>query len=379
GFEFRRYGYEVRAAGAGGLLGGVVRSVQTPRADNRRARERVHRQGHRRQAERRREPEHRVQVPDPRHPRDAGVQGRPDGRAGRRARAERRDQESSRPARLMADASRNVLDVIIIGSGPAGLTAALYTARANLKPLLIEGLEAGGQLMLTTLVENFPGHRDGIMGPELMGEMRAQAERFGTEIIQGHVASVDLVKRPFVVKTDDRTYTAKTLIIATGASARLLGLPSERTLMGHGVSTCATCDGFFFRGHEIAVVGGGDSAMEEAVFLTKFATKVTVVHRREELRASKIMQDKARANSKIEWLLGYEIEEIKDTGKGEVTGMVVRHKSGAKKEIPLTGVFVAIGHTPNTSLFTGQLEMDKNGYLITHDGAKTSVPGVFAC
>ena len=279
----------------------------------------------------------------------------------------------------MADASRNVRDVVIIGSGPAGLTAALYTARANLTPLLIEGLEAGGQLMLTTLVENFPGYRDGIMGPELMGEMRAQAERFGTEIMQGRVTSVDLGRRPFVIKADDKDYAAKTLIIATGASARLLGLPSERTLMGHGVSTCATCDGFFFRGHEIAVVGGGDSAMEEAVFLTKFATKVTVVHRREDLRASKIMQDKARANTKIEWLLGHEIDEINDTGKGEVTSMVVRDKHGVRKQIPVTGVFVAIGHTPNTSLFKGQLEMDKNGYLVTHDGAKTSVPGVFAC
>jgi len=276
----------------------------------------------------------------------------------------------------MADSPRNV---IIVGSGPAGLTAALYTARANLQPLLIEGLEAGGQLMLTTLVENFPGYRDGIMGPELMAEMRAQAERFGAEIVQGHVTRVDLSTRPFVLTTDDKQFTAKSLIVATGASARLLGLPSERTLMGHGVSTCATCDGFFFRGHEIAVVGGGDSAMEEAVFLTRFATKVTLVHRREELRASKIMQDKARANPKIEWLLGYEIDEIKDTGRGEVTGMVVRHKSGAKKEVPVTGVFVAIGHTPNTALFKGQLEMDRNGYLITHDGAKTSLAGVFAC
>jgi thioredoxin reductase (NADPH) len=209
--------------------------------------------------------------------------------------------------------------------------------------------------------------------------MRAQAERFGTEIIQGHVARVDLSARPFVIKTDDQEFLAKALIIATGASARLLGLPSERTLMGHGVSTCATCDGFFFRGHEIAVVGGGDSAMEEAIFLTRFATKVTIVHRREELRASKIMQDKARANPKIEWLLGYEIDDIKDTGKGEVTAMVVRHKGGAKKDVPVTGVFVAIGHTPNTALFTGQLDMDKNGYLMTSNGAKTSRPGVFAC
>ncbi len=271
-------------------------------------------------------------------------------------------------------------EVVIIGSGPAGLTAALYTARANLQPLLIEGLEAGGQLMLTTMVDNFPGFRDGIMGPELMGEMRAQSEKFGAEIIQGNVTTVDLRSRPFAVKTADAEFAAKTLIIATGASARLLGLPSERTLMGHGVSTCATCDGYFFRGHEIAVVGGGDSAMEEAVFLTKFASKVTLVHRRETLRASKIMQDKARANPKIAWMLGSEIDQIHDTGKGEVTSMVVRNvATGARSDIPVTGVFVAIGHTPNTSLFRGQLEMDANGYLITRDGAKTSVPGVFAC
>jgi len=271
-------------------------------------------------------------------------------------------------------------EVVIIGSGPAGLTAALYTARANLHPLLIEGLEAGGQLMLTTLVENFPGFRDGIMGPELMGEMRAQAEKFGAEIIQGNVTAVDLKSHPFLIKTTEAQFTTKTLIVATGASARLLGLPSERTLIGHGVSTCATCDGYFFRGHEIAVVGGGDSAMEEAVFLTKFASKVTVVHRRETLRASKIMQDKARANPKIAWMLSSEIDEIKDTGKGEVTSMVVRHiETGARTVVPVTGVFVAIGHTPNTSLFRGQLEMDANGYLVTHGGAKTSVPGVFAC
>mgnify|MGYP003338883297 CR=1 FL=1 len=271
-------------------------------------------------------------------------------------------------------------NVIIIGSGPAGLTAGIYTSRANLKPLLIEGLEAGGQLMITTVVENWPGHKEGVMGPDLMAEMREQAQRFGTEIIQNHVTAVDLSQRPFTVTTTEHTYKANSLIIATGASARLLGLPSERALIGHGVSTCATCDGFFFRGLEIAVVGGGDSAMEEAMFLTKFASKVTLVHRREQLRASKIMQDKAKANPKIEWLLNYEIDEIKDTGKGEVTGMVVRHAvTGERKEIPLAGVFVAIGHTPNTSLFKGQLKLDENGYIITHDGAKTSVPGVFAC
>jgi thioredoxin reductase (NADPH) len=274
----------------------------------------------------------------------------------------------------------SIRNVIIIGSGPAGLTAAIYAARANLKPLVIEGFEAGGQLMLTTMVENWPGHRDGIMGPDLMAEMRAQAERFGAEIIQGNVTSTELCSQPIVVKTTDAEYTAKTLIIATGASARLLGLPAERALMGHGVSTCATCDGYFFRGHDIAVVGGGDSAMEEAVFLTRFAAKVHVVHRRGTLRASKIMQDKARANPKIEWILDHEVEDIQDHGKGEVTAMVVRsNKTGERREVPVTGVFVAIGHTPNTSLFRGQLELDQNGYIMTHDGSKTSVPGVFAC
>jgi thioredoxin reductase (NADPH) len=273
-----------------------------------------------------------------------------------------------------------VRNVIIIGSGPAGLTAALYSARANLQPLLIEGIEAGGQLMLTTMVENFPGYRDGIMGPDLMAEMRAQAERFGTEIVQGNVTSVDLGSQPMVVKTSEHEYQSKTIIIATGASARLLGLPSERALMGHGVSTCATCDGYFFRGQEIAVVGGGDSAMEEAIFLTRFASKVTVVHRRSTLRASKIMQDKARANDRVAWQLDSEVEEIRDDGKGEVTSMVVRNnKTSEQTEIPVSGVFVAIGHTPNTSLFQGQLELDRNGYVITHDGAKTNVPGVFAC
>jgi len=271
-------------------------------------------------------------------------------------------------------------NVTIIGSGPAGLTAALYAARANLQPLVIEGLEAGGQLMLTTLVENFPGHRDGIMGPELMHEMRAQAEKFGAEIIQNQVTHVDLCTTPFVIKTTDAEYTSKTLIIATGASARLLGLPSERKLMGHGVSTCATCDGYFFRGHDIAVVGGGDSAMEEATFLTRFASKVTIVHRRDSLRASKIMQDKARSNPKIEWRLNAEVLDIKDAGNGEVGAMVLRDvKTGQTDEVSVAGVFVAIGHTPNTQLFRHQLELDANGYILTHDGAKTSVPGVFAC
>ena len=271
-------------------------------------------------------------------------------------------------------------NAIIIGSGPAGLTAALYTARANLKPLVIEGLEAGGQLMLTTLVENWPGHRDGIMGPELMAEMRAQAERFGADIIRGHVTSVDLLARPHVVKTADAEYSARSIIIATGASARLLGLASERALIGHGVSTCATCDGYFFRGKSIAVVGGGDSAMEEAIFLTRFASHVTVVHRRDTLRASKIMQDKAFANPKISFEWNAEVDEIRDTGKGEVTSMVLRDLlSGERKEIAVEGVFVAIGHTPNTKLFVGQIETDASGYIVTQSGSRTSVPGVFAC
>jgi len=270
-------------------------------------------------------------------------------------------------------------NVIIIGSGPAGLTAALYAARANLKPLVIEGLEAGGQLMMTTLVENWPGHRNGVMGPELMAEIRAQAERFGAEILRGDVTDVDLSSHPFTIATSEERYTSRTLIVATGASARLLGLPSERTLMGHGVSTCATCDGYFFRGKPIAVVGGGDTAMEEAIFLTRFASHVTVVHRRDTLRASKIMQDKAFANAKIAFEWNTAIEEIKDTGKGEVTAAVLSNlKTGEQKELPVEGVFIAIGHTPNTSLFRGKLEMDANGYLVTHDGTRTSVPGVFA-
>jgi len=273
-----------------------------------------------------------------------------------------------------------VRNVIVIGSGPAGLTAAIYASRANLKPLVIEGLEAGGQLMLTTLVENWPGFRDGIDGPDLMGTMREQAQRFGAEIIRGHVTSVDLMSSPIVVKTSDAEYRCRSLIIATGASARLLGLASERSLMGHGVSTCATCDGYFFRGKPIAVIGGGDSAMEEAIFLTRFASHVTVVHRRDALRASKIMQDKAFANPKISFEWNTDVVEIKDTGKGEVTGMVLKnHVTGVVKEIPVDGVFVAIGHTPNTALFKGQIETDGNGYIVTHSGSRTSVPGVFAC
>ena len=270
-------------------------------------------------------------------------------------------------------------NVIIIGSGPAGLTAALYTARANLRPLVIEGLEAGGQLMMTTLVENWPGHREGIMGPDLMTEMRAQAERFGAEVIRGHVTRVDLSARPFLVATSDADYRCRTLIVATGASARLLGLPSERALIGHGVSTCATCDGYFFRGRPIAVVGGGDSAMEEALFLTKFASKVTVIHRRDRLRASKIMQDKAFANEKIEFVWDSEVVDVLDPEAGVVRGVVVRNrKTGETRTLAVDGLFVAIGHTPNTELFRGQLAMDENGYLVTHKGSRTSVPGVFA-
>ena len=271
-------------------------------------------------------------------------------------------------------------NVVIIGSGPAGLTAALYAARANLTPLVIEGVEAGGQLMLTTAVENFPGFTDGIMGPDLMAAMRAQAERFGAEMIRGNVSAVDLSKAPFTITTDVGRVEARALIIATGASAKLLGLPSERRLMGHGVSTCATCDGFFFRGKPIAVIGGGDSALEEATFLTRFASHVTLIHRRDTLRASKIMQDKAFANPKIAFEWDTEVVDVADSGSGAVTGIALRNlKTGAEKTVPVEGVFVAIGHTPNTSLFKGQLEMDANGYLITKDGSKTNVHGVFAC
>ena len=275
---------------------------------------------------------------------------------------------------------REVRNVIVIGSGPAGLTAGLYTARANLKPLVIEGLEAGGQLMLTTMVENWPGFRDGIMGPDLMGEMRAQAERFGTEVVQGNVTSVDLRHRPFTISLDDgRKVTTAALIVATGASARWLDIGSDRKLSGRGVSTCATCDGYFFRGKPIAVVGGGDSAMEEAVYLTKFASKVTVVHRRDTLRASKIMQDKAFANPKIDFIWDSEVIDVSDLEKGEVTGIVLRHlKTGEIRHLAVDGVFIAIGHTPNTALFRGQIDLDPNGYIVTRGGTRTNIPGVFA-
>jgi thioredoxin reductase (NADPH) len=271
-------------------------------------------------------------------------------------------------------------NVVIIGSGPAGLTAALYTARASLTPLIIEGLEAGGQLMMTTTVENFPGFPDGILGPDLMGAMRTQAERFGAEVLRGNVSAVDLSSRPFTIATDAGAVEARALIVATGASANLLGLPSERRLMGRGVSTCATCDGFFFRGRPIAVVGGGDSAVEEATFLTRFASHVTLIHRRDALRASKIMQDKAFANPKISFEWDTEVVDVQDQGTGVVTGALLRNlKTGAEKVLPIEGLFVAIGHSPNTALFRGQLEMDATGYLVTKDGSKTSVDGVFAC
>jgi thioredoxin reductase (NADPH) len=270
--------------------------------------------------------------------------------------------------------------VVIIGSGPAGLTAALYTARANLKPMLVEGLEAGGQLMLTTMVENWPGFRDGIMGPDLMAEMRAQAERFGAEIMQSTVTKVDITRRPFTVTlSEKRELEADALIIATGASARWLDIGSDRRLSGHGVSTCATCDGYFFRGKPIAVVGGGDSAMEEANYLTRFASSVTVIHRRDTLRASKIMQDKAFANPKINFVWDTDVSDITSSPKGEVTGVVLKNlKTGASSDLAVDGVFIAIGHTPNTALFAGQLELDANGYIVTHAGSRTSVPGVFA-
>jgi thioredoxin reductase (NADPH) len=280
--------------------------------------------------------------------------------------------------------------VVIVGSGPAGLTAALYSARAQLEPLVIEGEpsstsdQPGGQLMLTTDVENYPGFVDGIMGPELMGIMRAQAQRFDADIRTAKVSRLELGTWPFEVwvgdpQADEPTVTADTLIVATGARSLMLGIPNERRLVGYGVSTCATCDGFFFRGHDIVVVGGGDSALEEANFLTRFADKVTLIHRRDQLRASKIMQERAKANPKIEFLWNTVVTDI--VGDTKVSGLKVRDTvTGAESELNATGLFVAIGHEPNSSLLKGQLELEENGYVKTFDGTtRTSVDGVFAC
>jgi thioredoxin reductase (NADPH) len=270
------------------------------------------------------------------------------------------------------------VDILIIGSGPAGLTAAIYAARADLSPLVVDGNQPGGQLTITTEVENYPGFPEGLLGPEMMALFRRQAEKFGARILGGEVRSVDLGRRPFLCDVEGRMIGAKSLIIATGATARLLGIESEKKLMGHGVSACATCDGFFFKNQQIAVVGGGDTAMEEATFLTRFAGKVTVIHRRDKLRASKIMQDKARQNPKIAFIWDSAVEEV--LGAGNVTGVKLRNlKTGAVTVFPCTGLFIAIGHQPNTKLFEGQLEMDTVGYLKVQPYAtRTSVPGVFA-
>ncbi|HUK26311.1 MAG TPA: thioredoxin-disulfide reductase [Terriglobales bacterium] len=273
-----------------------------------------------------------------------------------------------------------VRNVVIIGSGCSGHTAALYTARANLKPLVLEGHEPGGQLSLTTLVENFPGFPNGIQGPELIENMRMQAARFGAQYQLGHLVEADLSKRPFALKVERETIHTRTLIIASGASARWLGLPSEQALIGHGVSSCATCDGFFFSGKEIAVIGGGDSAMEEALFLTRFATKVTLIHRRNEFRASKIMLERARAHDKIHFLTDTVVDDIYDVHKKEVTGLKLRNlRTGETWELPASAMFLGIGHIPNARMFEGQLDMDPEGYLVTSSYVHTRVPGVYAC
>jgi thioredoxin reductase (NADPH) len=274
--------------------------------------------------------------------------------------------------------SEDVREVIVIGSGPAGFTAALYAARANLAPLVLKGLDAGGQLMLTTDVENYPGFPEGILGPQLMAHLEAQAARFGAEILPVHVTSVDLRSHPFEVQAGERSWHGQTVIIATGATARWLGVPGEEKLRGRGVSACATCDGFFFRDRELIVVGGGDSAMEEAIFLTKFASRVTIVHRRDGFRASKIMQERALSNPKIEVIWNATVEEI--LGDEAVTGVILRDTiTGATRELATDGVFMAIGHDPNTDLFKGQLELDEDGYVIVDEPRTvTSVDGVFA-
>ena len=271
--------------------------------------------------------------------------------------------------------------VIVLGSGAAGLTAAIYAARANLNPLIIEGSQPGGQLTITTDVENYPGFPNGIMGPDLMNEFKKQAVRFGTETLFGEVTSVNLKERPFQIVVGKEAYSCDAVIVATGATAKLLGLASEMKLMGHGVSACATCDGFFFKDKDLVVVGGGDTAMEEAMFLTKFANKVTVVHRRDKLRASKIMQERAEKNPKIYFVWDTIVDEVYGEPKaGGVTGLRFKNvKTGMTEDFKADGLFIAIGHEPNSKLFVGQLDLDANGYIITHDGTQTNVPGVFAC